>query len=144
MLVAWPTPAAAALRWVVSGLHEGGHALAALASGGAVESIHFSAAGGETHTTDGWPHLILLSGYPAPCLAALALMKLGRRLWWLGWLLGLGALRDILDDLHIGDAAALSTVAPAPPAVWSMLWALLAITMLWYGFRAYADAEDGD
>lgn len=120
----WASPLGGLLRWPVGALHEGGHVLATLASGGQVLDVQLRPDGGETHTTGGWPLLILLAGYPAPSLVAAGLLRAGLR--WPGWVLGVAALCDVVEDIGRGDAAML----PGPPVLWSVAWATAALVLL--------------
>lgn len=128
VFLGWHSPLLAPLRLATVATHEFGHAVAAVVTGGAVEGIQLSAAGGETVMRGGWPVAILCCGYPAPALLAMLLIQTRARP--LGGLLALAAFRDIFDDLQRGDAAALAELTSTPPMLWSLGWGLLALGVL--------------
>lgn len=61
-------------------VHEGGHALAALATSGSVDHIVIDqTASGVTTTLGGWPWVIMMSGYLGATLFGAACLHLGRQ-----------------------------------------------------------------
>src|SRR5512135_2171103 len=96
----WDTPIVYPIKIFVVFLHELGHALAALLTGGQVISIQiFPDEGGLTTTRGGWPFVILSSGYVGSLLFGGVLLYLSNRRTWtrrllivLGMLLALSTL----------------------------------------------------
>jgi len=79
----WDTPIVYPIKIFVVVLHELGHALAALLTGGQVLGIQiFSDEGGITFTRGGWPFVILSAGYPGSLLAGSMLLYLSSRRRW--------------------------------------------------------------
>ena len=76
----WDTPLVYPIKIFVVMLHELGHAIAALVTGGQVVSIQiFAEEGGVTFTRGGWPFVILSAGYLGSLLAGSALLYLSNR-----------------------------------------------------------------
>lgn len=92
--VLWDTPVVYPIKIFVVCLHELGHALAALLTGGQVVSIQiFPEEGGVTLTQGGWPFVILSAGYLGSLLAGGVLLYLSsRRRWGRGLMVGLAVL----------------------------------------------------
>lgn len=68
-------PAGAPLRLFTVLWHEGGHAVAALVTGGRIVDLGLSpAGGGVTSWTGGWPAVIEAAGYPASLVPGLVLL----------------------------------------------------------------------
>ncbi len=73
----WDTPVVYPIKIFVVCLHELGHAVAALLTGGQVMSIQiFPEEGGVTFTRGGWPFVILSAGYLGSMLAGSVLLYL--------------------------------------------------------------------
>ncbi len=79
----WDTPVVYPVKIFVVCLHELGHALAALLTGGQVVSIQlYPEEGGLTLTRGGWPFVIVSAGYLGSVLFGGVLLYLsGRRAW---------------------------------------------------------------
>lgn len=92
--VLWDTPIVYPVKIFVVCLHELGHALAALLTGGQVVSIQiFPEEGGLTTTRGGWPFIILSAGYVGSMLFGGALLYLSSyRPWARRLMLALGGL----------------------------------------------------
>ena len=76
----WDTPLVYPIKIFVVMLHELGHALAALLTGGQVVGIQiFPEEGGVTFTRGGWPFVILSAGYLGSLLAGSILLYLSSR-----------------------------------------------------------------
>lgn len=90
----WDTPIVYPIKIFVVFLHELGHALAALLTGGQVISIQiFPDEGGLTTTRGGWPFVILSAGYVGSLLFGGVLLYLSSRcIWTRRLLIVLGAL----------------------------------------------------
>ena len=81
--VLWDTPIVYPVKIFVVSLHELGHALAALLTGGQVLSIQiFPDEGGLTTTHGGWPFIILSAGYVGSLLAGGVLLYLSSYRAW--------------------------------------------------------------
>ena len=79
----WDTPFVYPIKIFVVVLHELGHAVAALVTGGQVVSIQiFPAEGGVTFTRGGWPFVILSAGYLGSMLAGGVLLYLSSHRRW--------------------------------------------------------------
>ncbi len=92
--VLWDTPIVYPVKIFVVCLHELGHALAALLTGGQVVSIQiFPEEGGLTTTRGGWPFIILSAGYVGSMVFGGALLYLSSyRSWARRLMLALGGL----------------------------------------------------
>jgi hypothetical protein len=92
--VLWDTPIVYPIKIFVVCLHELGHALAALLTGGQVVSIQiFPEEGGLTTTRGGWPFIILSAGYVGSMLFGGALLYLSSyRPWARRLMIALGVL----------------------------------------------------
>jgi hypothetical protein len=92
--VLWDTPVVYPIKIFVVWLHELGHALAALLTGGQVIGIQiFPEEGGLTTTSGGWPFIILSAGYLGSLFfGALLLYLSSRRRWGSGLLIVLAVL----------------------------------------------------
>lgn len=132
----WSTPLGVPVRVAVLGLHELGHAGAALLSGG--EVLHVSLLedqAGETLTRGGWQPFILWAGYPLPLALGAALLGRPGRAGWALDLLGLcllaGAWADLLGDLRAAetDATQLTALTGAASALWWLSWLAWAACM---------------
>ncbi len=90
----WDTPIVYPIKIFVVFLHELGHALAAVLTGGQVISIQiFPDEGGLTTTRGGWPFVILSAGYLGSLLFGGVLLYLSsRRAWTPRLLIMLGVL----------------------------------------------------
>lgn len=76
----WDTPLVYPIKIFVVMLHELGHAIAALVTGGQVVGIQiFPEEGGVTFTRGGWPFVILSAGYLGSLLAGSVLLYLSSR-----------------------------------------------------------------
>lgn len=76
----WDTPLVYPIKIFVVMLHELGHAIAALVTGGQVVGIQiFPEEGGVTFTRGGWPFIILSAGYLGSLLAGSVLLYLSSR-----------------------------------------------------------------
>lgn len=76
----WDTPLVYPIKIFVVMLHELGHAIAALVTGGQVVGIQiFPEEGGMTFTRGGWPFVILSAGYLGSLLAGSVLLYLSSR-----------------------------------------------------------------
>jgi len=81
--ILWDTPIVYPVKIFVVCLHELGHALAALLTGGQVVSIQiFPDEGGLTTTRGGWPLIILSAGYVGSLLAGGVLLYLSSQRHW--------------------------------------------------------------
>jgi hypothetical protein len=81
--ILWDTPVVYPLKIFVVWLHELGHALAALLTGGQVVSIQlFPEEGGLTTTRGGWPFVILSAGYLGSMFFGGLLLYLSSRRHW--------------------------------------------------------------
>lgn len=129
----WSTPLGAPVRIAVVGLHELGHAGAALLSGG--EVLHVAVRPtevGETLSRGGWRAFILWAGYPVPLAIGAALLGRPGRGGWMGDLLGLlllaGGWADVLGDLRAArsDATALLEETELSWALWWLSWVIFA------------------
>lgn len=79
----WGTPIVYPIKIFVVCLHELGHAVAALVTGGQVVSIQiFPEEGGVTFTRGGWPLVILSAGYLGSLLAGGVLLYLSSHRRW--------------------------------------------------------------
>lgn len=79
----WETPVVYPLKIFVVCLHELGHALAALLTGGQVVSIQiFPEEGGLTMTRGGWPFIIISAGYLGSMLLGGSLLYLSNYRQW--------------------------------------------------------------
>jgi hypothetical protein len=92
--VLWDTPIVYPIKIFVVCLHELGHAVAALLTGGQVVSIQiFPDEGGVTLTRGGWPFVILSAGYLGSLLAGGVLLYLSsHRRWGQGLMVALAML----------------------------------------------------
>ncbi|MBP7689338.1 MAG: M50 family metallopeptidase [Thermoflexales bacterium] len=76
----WDTPLVYPIKIFVVMLHELGHAIAALVTGGQVVGIQiFPEEGGVTFTRGGWPFIILSAGYLGSLLAGSVLLYLSNQ-----------------------------------------------------------------
>ncbi len=81
--ILWETPVVYPIKIFVVCLHELGHALAALLTGGQVVSIQiFPEEGGLTLTRGGWPFVIVSAGYLGSMLLGGVLLYLSSRRQW--------------------------------------------------------------
>jgi hypothetical protein len=81
--ILWDTPIVYPVKIFVVCLHELGHALATLLTGGQVLSIQiFPDEGGLTTTRGGWPFIILSAGYVGSLLAGGVLLYLSSQRHW--------------------------------------------------------------
>jgi len=127
--VGWDTPFVYPIKIFVVFLHELGHALAALLTGGQVVSIQiFPDEGGLTTTRGGWPLVILSAGYVGSLLLGGALLYLSSRRTRTHWLL-----------IMLGALLALSTLLFLRN-VFAVLYGLLAAAALF--FSAYRFSPD--
>jgi hypothetical protein len=124
----WNTKWVYPLKLFVVLLHESSHGLAALATGGRIESIQiFPEEGGCTTTTGGWTFVIVSAGYLGSMLfgATLILVSSRTRLaQWFVLLLGLGAVTEALKFMPaegrgfaIVCGVVLAAIAPLPRLV---------------------------
>jgi hypothetical protein len=103
----WPTPIIYPLKVFVVFLHELSHGLAALATGGHIQSISLDwREGGETVTRGGNAFLTLSAGYLGSLAWGLLLLALGRARPAIarGTMLGLGALMLGVSALYVRGA----------------------------------------
>ena len=121
--VGWDTPLVYPIKIFVVFLHELGHALAALLTGGQVVSIQiFPDEGGLTTTRGGWPLVILSAGYVGSLLLGGVLLYLSSRIRTRWLLIVLGALLALSTLLFLRN-------------VFAVLYGLLAAAALF--FSAY-------
>jgi hypothetical protein len=127
--IGWDTPLVYPIKIFVVFLHELGHALAALLTGGQVVSIQiFPDEGGLTATRGGWPLVILSAGYVGSLLLGGVLLYLSSRRIRTRWLLvALGALLALSTVLFLRN-------------VFAILYGLLAAAALF--FCAYRFAPE--
>ncbi len=120
----WDTPLVYPIKIFVVMLHELGHALAALLTGGQVVGIQiFPEEGGVTFTRGGWPFVILSAGYLGSLLAGSILLYLSsRRRGGRGLMMVLAVLIAASTLLFMRN-------------VFSVIYGLLAAAALW--FSAY-------
>ncbi len=136
------------LRLPATWAHELGHAVVAWATGGEVVAIKASPDGGETLTRGGSELAILMSGYPAPLLAAAALLGVAALAGRGGRWLAVGAVAlavsgavdlaiDALASGSTGDAAQLAARTGVPAALWWAAWGAAGGASLTAAARAY-------
>ncbi len=120
----WDTPLVYPIKIFVVMLHELGHAIAALVTGGQVVAIQiFPEEGGVTFTRGGWPFVILSAGYLGSLLAGSALLYLSnRQRGGRGLMIGLAVLSAASTLLFVRN-------------VFGVIYGLLAAAALW--FSAY-------
>jgi hypothetical protein len=120
----WDTPLVYPIKIFVVMLHELGHAIAALLTGGQVVSIQiFPEEGGVTLTRGGWPFVILSAGYLGSLLAGSVLLYLSsRRRGGRGLMMVLAVLIAASTLLFVRN-------------VFGVIYGLLAAAALW--FSAY-------
>lgn len=103
----WPTPVVYPLKLFVVFLHELSHALAAIGTGGRVESITLDwREGGETWARGGNAFLMLSAGYLGSLLWGLALLAIARSRprWARGAVQALGVLTILVTLVYVRGA----------------------------------------
>lgn len=106
----WDTPLVYPVKIFVVWLHELGHALAALLTGGQVIGIEvFPEEGGVTTTIGGWPFVILSAGYLGSLFFGAALLYFSsRRRWGRGLIMVLAVLLVVSTLLFFRNAFAVA------------------------------------
>lgn len=151
-VLAWNTAVFYPLKLLVVFMHESGHALAAIGTGGKVESIEIDAhEAGVTRTRGGWSFVVLSGGYlGSTVLGALVLWaswtrQLGRHvLRAMGALMGVAVLFVVRDLFTAGfclavGAALLAAGWLAPAAAQRAIGTFLGVTSCLY---AVIDIKD--
>ncbi len=106
--VGWDTPLVYPIKIFVVFLHELGHALAALLTGGQVVSIQiFPDEGGLTTTRGGWPLVILSAGYVGGLFFGGVLLYLSSRIRTRWLLVALGVLLAVSTLLFLRNVFAI-------------------------------------
>ena len=133
------------LRRATTLLHEIGHVIAGLVSGGDIMRLHAGATDGFVEIANGWPPLIFAAGYAAPLAAfsgLAALLHQHIRARWLGYACWTTAIIDLFTDWlwpisQMNDIAQFSTSAGCPSLLF-VIGQVLASVFIWYATLTFS------
>ena len=122
----WQTPVVLPLKLLVVFFHESSHALAALLTGGSVESISINPRqGGVTETRGGNLFALLSAGYLGSLAIGVAILLIALRTHWDRALMAaLGVLALLIAALYLRDPFALAFGIGTGLVLLGMAWAL--------------------